>query len=257
AKVQAPLADNAIGLLGECRLGPKVVVNRAANSTIRLPWQPGLLREVRRHEPDVLISDGFFQWTAVALWLRRQKGVPHVVCYERTAHTERNCQWYRRIYRGWALRYVDAMCCNGALCGVYAPHMGMPANRITYGHMVADTEGLKAAVSVLDPHQVNKLRNTIGATGVCLLYVGQLIPRKGLRELLTALSLVASTHRSQFSLLIVGDGPQRQELQDLCSQQGLSNVFFVGPIDYDNLAQYYALADAFIIPTLEDNWSLV
>ena len=32
---------------------------------------------------------------------------------------------------------------------------------------------------------------------------------------------------------------------------------FVGAIDYDNIAIYYAAADVFIIPTLEDNWSLV
>jgi glycosyltransferase involved in cell wall biosynthesis len=34
-------------------------------------------------------------------------------------------------------------------------------------------------------------------------------------------------------------------------------VAFAGAVDYDALPAYYAAADAFIIPTLEDNWSLV
>jgi len=43
----------------------------------------------------------------------------------------------------------------------------------------------------------------------------------------------------------------------MCSQRNLTGVRFVGSVDYDNIAQYYAAADIFIMPTLEDNWSLV
>ena len=111
AKACAALGENAIGLCGEWRVGSKVVVNRAANSGIRVPWQPGLLRTVRSYKPDVVITDGFFQWTAAALWLRWRDHVPHVLCYERTAHTERNAQWYRRLYTkvGAALRGCDVL----------------------------------------------------------------------------------------------------------------------------------------------------
>ena len=54
----------------------------------------------------------------------------------------------------------------------------------------------------------------------------------------------------------MGDGPERQSLEQSAKSKGL-NVRFIGPVDYDKLAPYYAAADAFIIPTLEDNWSLV
>ncbi|MCK9506587.1 MAG: glycosyltransferase, partial [Porticoccaceae bacterium] len=60
------------------------------------------------------------------------------------------------------------------------------------------------------------------------------------------------------ALLLVGDGPQRQELEEQCRRLEISDsVRFAGNVDYDQIYQYYALADAFIIPTLEDNWSLV
>ena len=32
---------------------------------------------------------------------------------------------------------------------------------------------------------------------------------------------------------------------------------FIGGIDYDDIHKYYAMADVFMISTLEDNWSLV
>jgi len=34
-------------------------------------------------------------------------------------------------------------------------------------------------------------------------------------------------------------------------------VHLVGDVDYDQIATYYASADIFVMPTLEDNWSLV
>ena len=37
----------------------------------------------------------------------------------------------------------------------------------------------------------------------------------------------------------------------------LNTVKFLGWINYNDIAGYYQIADIFIIPTLEDNWSLV
>ena len=37
----------------------------------------------------------------------------------------------------------------------------------------------------------------------------------------------------------------------------MNSISFVGNIDYSQISEYYAIADVFVIPTLEDNWSLV
>lgn len=33
--------------------------------------------------------------------------------------------------------------------------------------------------------------------------------------------------------------------------------FFEGRVQYDEIHKYYAIADVYILPTVEDNWSLV
>lgn len=58
-------------------------------------------------------------------------------------------------------------------------------------------------------------------------------------------------------LVIVGDGPERGRLMNQTSAAGLKSVYFEGSVDYDHMAGYYAASDAFVMPTLEDNWSLV
>ena len=59
------------------------------------------------------------------------------------------------------------------------------------------------------------------------------------------------------TLMLVGEGILQKKIEDYLSLHNITSVKLIGRIEYDNLAQYYKSADCFIIPTLEDNWSLV
>lgn len=256
-KARQALGHRAKGLRGEVaiRMGPQ---KEFANRGFRFPYQRGLVRAVLEERPDVLITDGFFQWTAAALWLRATRGIPHVMCYEKTEHTERNAPWYRTAYRKLARRWIDALCCNGSLSGVYAQRLGFPAQRIRYGNMVADIGGLLKNLSLVTDEQRAQIAARHELRGAVFLYVGRLIRLKGLRELLVGWKhFAAQSNGQETTLLMVGEGPERGVLEQYCREHGLHNVRLAGEIDYDHLAAYYQCADAFVIPTLEDNWSLV
>jgi glycosyltransferase involved in cell wall biosynthesis len=78
------------------------------------------------------------------------------------------------------------------------------------------------------------------------------------RELIEGWKLFAQSRQSLFgTLLIVGDGPERQLLRKKVRSQGLQGVVFAGRINYDELPIYFSVADVLVMPTLEDNWSLV
>lgn len=257
SKIESVLGNRAIGMTGELRLATtnkKNVTNDFANKGIRIPYQPGLLRKLEKTKPDVMVSDGFMQWTYAPLWKRMwSKKVPHVMCYERTAYTERNCQWYRKLYRKLVMKYIDAYCVNGKLCGEYLEQLGAKKEQLFYGHMVADTDGLANALKNISWEQAAAFRDTFNIKGLLFIYVGQLIPRKGIMELLTAWK---QANIMNATLLLVGDGPQRDELQTYCREWNLNTVF-TGRISYNDIVKYYRIANVFVMPTLEDNWSLV
>jgi glycosyltransferase involved in cell wall biosynthesis len=256
-KAHSVLGDKALGLWGERRVGC-AEWDGMANKGARIPYQPGLAKIILKEKPDVLISDGFFQWTYSALWLRATRRIPHVMCYERTAHTERNAQWYRTTYRKLAMRWIDAMCCNGRLCGEYTQSLGFPPDRITYGHMVADVKTLAEESGQVTEEQAQRMRSELGLSGMVFLYVGQLIPRKGVMQLLEAWNAFShEADETACSLILVGGGPQEVDCRAYCGENRLNNVCFTGAIDYDLLPSYYRAADVFAMPTLEDNWSLV
>ena len=257
-KVEGFLGERAIGLSGEWRIGGRKRDNATlANRGFRIPIQPALVKTVLSSQPDILVSDGFFQWTYAPLWIRATKKIPHVMCYERTAHTERNAQWYRVVYRKFVMRWIDAICCNGSLCGDYVKSLGYPAEKLTFGHMVADAAGLDESTKKVSDSEAEAIKRELGTSETVFLFTGQLIPRKGISELLRAWKQFSSISTEPASLVLVGDGPQREELESYATENGLDNVIFTGKIDYDSIAPYYKLADVFVIPTLEDNWSLV
>jgi glycosyltransferase involved in cell wall biosynthesis len=258
-KISAMLGSRAIALGGE-----KVIMRKGdtagdfANAYVEVSYQPGLYSQIRHANPDVLIGEGFFRWTPAAVAYRLIHKTPLVISYERTKHTERHSQWFRVLYRKTVTRIADAICCNGILSAEYSHWLGMPIEKIVTGAMAADTETLQRHCATIGEKDRELLRNELKLKSPIFLYVGQLVERKGVKQLLEGWQLMGNRRKSSTgTLLIVGDGPERAALEKFSRLSSLKNVLFAGPADYDSIARYYAMADVFVMPTLEDNWSLV
>jgi glycosyltransferase involved in cell wall biosynthesis len=101
------------------------------------------------------------------------------------------------------------------------------------------------------------LRAKLDTSGLMYLYVGQFIRRKGLRQLLEAWGRFEHASPRAGTLVLIGAGPEAEALKTMARDLALKAVRFPGWADYDQLAAYYAAADVFVMPTLEDNWSMV
>lgn len=60
-----------------------------------------------------------------------------------------------------------------------------------------------------------------------VLYIGRLEKRKAVKQLIEAFGLINSVHKN-YRLVIAGDGPEREKLEDLVKEQKISNVTFLG-----------------------------
>ncbi|MDW8343205.1 MAG: glycosyltransferase family 4 protein [Verrucomicrobiae bacterium] len=89
-----------------------------------------------------------------------------------------------------------------------------------------------------------------------LLVVGQLVPRKGLFELLHAASEV-QREGYVFSLIFVGDGPLYDDLKRLVGNLGMKHVLFLPSHPPEVMPSIYRSGDSLVFPTLEDVWGLV
>ena len=98
-----------------------------------------------------------------------------------------------------------------------------------------------------------KVRDSI--TGNCehlVLFVGNLIPRKGLHFLIEAAKHVTKESRGT-KFVVVGDGPLKNNLIRYSKEQGVSDNFvFLGDVPEDRLHSLYNCADVFASPSIQE-----
>jgi len=90
-----------------------------------------------------------------------------------------------------------------------------------------------------------------------LLCVGRLTPAKGQHILLEAVKrLIEKGHKVRLSL--VGNGPDRASLEAQTQRLGISDfVVFAGSINQDQILDYYAQADVFVLPSFAEGLPVV
>lgn len=76
-----------------------------------------------------------------------------------------------------------------------------------------------------------------------IVFVGDFVPRKGIDRLIEAVS--RSPKLQSTPVTIIGDGPERAAYERLCSEQGLSNINFVGFVPPDRIRTYMDGAKSF------------
>lgn len=85
-----------------------------------------------------------------------------------------------------------------------------------------------------------------------ILFVGRLIPRKGLNYLLEAF-LNISREYPQARLSVAGDGPLKNEYMEYVKTNSIDKkVTFLGAVSHDKLAEIYRSAHVFVLPSLNE-----
>ncbi len=106
----------------------------------------------------------------------------------------------------------------------------------------------------------SQLRVELGIpdTAEVLLSVGKITAIKGQLLIADALSLLPLERREQICLVVVGDGPLRQELTTALNAVLPGCYLFMGFQNQSQLGRFYSVADSFIFPSLQgETWGLV
>ena len=91
----------------------------------------------------------------------------------------------------------------------------------------------------------------------CVLFVGSLIPRKGISFLVEAAKRIIKEN-AETKFLIVGEGPQKNQLTIALESVNLSGNFkFLGNLKEDDLSAVYNCADVFVLPSIQEGQGIV
>lgn len=213
-----------------------------------------IVKPLLKFRPDVIFTSAFSLWTAIALLLKFFMGWRVVVVFDGVSPGVDYLNSGSRIYARRAMRpLIDGFVTNSQVSQKYLVDvLGVKPERVfVRPYLVPDATALLKQSDSASLEHLQTHRPTF-------LYVGQLISRKGIQYLLNACQLLKQKSDQPFTVLLVGDGEQRPELEAFVQANGLADqVKFIGQVEYAKLGYYFTHSDVFVFPTLEDIWGMV
>jgi glycosyltransferase involved in cell wall biosynthesis len=217
----------------------------------------GLTKALDRAHPEVIICGGYnyiASWQALR-WANRNT-VPFILWTESTSLDQRNHHSWIEALKRWFLTHCEGFLVPGLSSRNYLRELGVPDDSIFTAPNAMDlgffTEAAREA-------KINAatIRQEFSLPERYFLNVGRLVPIKGVIELLDAYAKLDADVRARVGLVLVGDGALKAELTRKAALISPGTVRFPGFLQKDRLPEIYALADAFVFPTLSDPWGFV
>ena len=209
----------------------------------------GLVWELFLFRPDVILSHEMGLRTVIALVYGKLAGVPVWVGWEGTLHSERHITKSRSLLRKAIVRHASRWISYGVTTTEYLESIGVARSQILQIQNCVPQETFLAIPSSQTDWFKDKPRPVIVS-------VGQLIQRKGLDKLIEACGRLVARGKD-FTLVIVGQGPERDRLIELAQKRHIENFVILPNQTQPVLNEIYRAADVFVFPTLEDVWGLV
>ena len=182
-----------------------------------------------------------------AVWLGRAVGRPVVLTARGTdVNLIPRYAIPRRLIRG-AIGGAAALVAVSAALAEALIGLGAPAGKVTVLRNGVDTALFRP------PADRAAARAGLGLAGPTAISVGHLIERKG-----HDLAIAALATLPEWSLLIVGEGPERARLAALAARPEIAGrVRLLGAIPHADLPALYGAADALVLASSREGWANV
>ena len=223
-------------------LSSKIIKRKNVLYTQYIHLTLGVVKLLRHLKPDVVIAFEYNPAAAQALFWCKTNRKKFIHLTDGTLRTERNIGKLQKLARQIIIKYADAYIASSTKAVEKLCHWGAPADRIFISLLTVDAE----------PYLKLKRDRKRGR----ILYVGEIVKRKGIDFIINALPYV----KSDYTLHIVGNGnaDEKAYLKALAEEKKVAgSIVWCGFKKKEGLWKEYSEADVFVFPTREDCFGLV
>jgi glycosyltransferase involved in cell wall biosynthesis len=200
---------------------------------------------ILRHEQIDLIHSHGYRADLIALAVSRYLGVPVVSTCHGFTPIDRRLALYSRLNVMLLRRFTQVIAVSARMRDDLLGQ-GLDPERVA---VVTNAVETVCDSTMQSERQSTRARLGLGEREFVLGSVGRLSEEKGVHHLLDALALRAPDQ--PWRLVIIGDGPRREELEQMAQRSGLTErVTFAG--FRSDVSPWYAAMDAFVLPSLTE-----
>jgi len=217
-----------------------------------------IIKELILNKPHVLILSSYTDPTTwLALAIAKLLKIPLIYWTEGIKEPQSILGKISRPLRTLFIKKSGSIIVPGRLSKNYVFSLEANAEKVFIAPNVVDNELFIKMSEEFRPRK-DELKSQLGLKGkIIVLYVGQLIKRKGVEYLLHAYRKLEQ-EQDNIALLVVGSGPSEYYLKELANALKIKNVQFISSgLNLRDLAKFFSTADIFVLPTLEDLWGFV
>lgn len=228
---------------------------RRGKHNLLLNW--GLRSCLKKFAPDAIICGGynyFASWEALS-WNRRHQA-ELILWSESNQHDARGGLAWVESLKARFLAGCDRFVVPGKSSHEYLQSLGTLREKIVTAPNAIDNDWFQTQADNTRA-RAPQFRAKYRLPERYILFVGRLVPEKGVFDLLEAYAKLEGDIRSKVGLVFAGDGPSSAELKERARRVNPGATCFPGFAHREDLAGLYAFAEALILPTHSDPWGLV
>lgn len=231
---------------------------------------------LRRERPAVVFVPSYWHWSLECNLLARSAGARIVMMNESHAGTER-ARGLKRWLKRRIVRRFHAALVGGSPHKRHFANLGLAENLIATGYDAVDNDYF-AREAARVRNDAKSIRSQWGLPSRYVLSLGRLVEKKNLATLVEAhrVRCANAGEGAVRDLVIVGSGPLDTSLRKQCRESGFEviersgvppfrdpgapavpRVTFYGFRQLAENPVFYALAEAFVLPSSFEEWGLV
>jgi len=218
-----------------------------------------LLKSFFKEKPDIVAIPGWYDFSLYIIAFISKILGKKIILQNDSTYEDKPRKLYKELPKKLIVKLSDAYWCYGSASKKYLLKLGANEEKI-YTRFQATNNYEIEKIYNETLKEIEQIKQKLKLKSNNFIYVGRLSPEKNIKLLVEVFKNIklSEPQSNDWGLIIVGDGPQRKDIEDFIRENNLEKDFYLtGGMSWRDVPKYYALADVFVLPSLSEPWGLV
>jgi glycosyltransferase involved in cell wall biosynthesis len=166
-------------------------------------------------------------------------------------------QFTKALIYPWLFRIPVVLLPGGSRQAAFFRYYGVSGRKIRNAQMTVDVRQMQERCRQLgsEGRLTTRRQVGLGETDCVFVFVGRLVPHKGVADLLQAFDRICNIVPEEVALLVVGDGPDASRVKDAALRN--PRIHWVGRLEQRGVIEMLHASDVAVVPSHIEPWGLV